>query len=62
MNGVGKGAIGVYLSSNGRYYTIFETVQDGYEAMVEEIIAMKEKLKNLNRNMRLSTFLGGRIL
>lgn len=62
MNGIGKGAIGVYRSSNGRYYSVFENVEDGYLAMREEIHAIKEKLKKLNRNMRLSSFLGGRIL
>lgn len=61
VNGNGKGAIGVYLSSNGRYYTVFETINDGYEAMIEEIVAIKQNLQNQNRDMRLSTFLGGRI-
>ena len=50
VNGNGKGAIGVYLSSNGRYYTVFETINDGYEAMIEEIVAIKQNLQNQNRD------------
>ena len=28
VNGLGQGAIGIYLSKNGRYYTVFANVED----------------------------------
>ncbi|GHW02607.1 hypothetical protein AGMMS50249_3930 [candidate division SR1 bacterium] len=57
VNGGGKGAIGVYKSPNGRYYTVFVSIEDGYEAMITEIENIKTKLTNNGRTMRLSSFL-----
>lgn len=57
VNGGGKWAIGVYKSPNGRYYTVFVSIEDGYEAMITEIENIKTKLTNNGRTMRLSSFL-----
>ncbi|MDR2540341.1 MAG: hypothetical protein LBD11_00760 [Candidatus Peribacteria bacterium] len=60
MNGLGSGAIGVYKSPNGNYYSVFATVQDGYQAMIQEIEHRKTTTKKSRQS--LSAFLGGRVL
>lgn len=57
MNWLWIWAIWVYKSKNWRYYSIFENVEDWYQAMISEVEKIKEKAKKNWKKLLLSSFL-----